>query len=159
MKRKKVSGWILCAILLACGIIGVLFFLSLPILPISIAGIWVAVFLGILVVGLFWYMFFYKGDDESSKYRGIIMVVMILTGLLGCVAFVVAFEKPIPISVLQFWLLIELGLLLFIVTLALLLAIQDYESTSESLRRYWKAEEEYREIERQRRLENDEEES
>ncbi len=110
MKRKKVFVWILSAIAIItlCLILGV---------PIDILGV---IFLGVLVVGFVWYICF------GQEYSEVIQLTMLSSAVVAFGAFLVAFEKPIPISVLQFWLLIELGLVASIITLSLFLVGDDY---------------------------------
>ncbi len=135
MKRKKVFGWrvfgwIRTAFVFIFSLIIILIICSLPaILPISILGVLFALFLGAVFIGLAWSVY-------KSGFSDVILITMMSSGLLGFVAFVVAFKKPIPISVLQFWLLIEFGLIAFLIALSLFLLHDDYKRLVDNERRY-----------------------
>lgn len=127
MKRRKVFGRILSAIGFACGIVILLLILGSFVFPL-VLGVVLALFLGALVIYLVWCLY-------RQGFSGAITITMLSSGLLGLVAFVVAFEKPIPIGVLQFWLLVELGLIAFLIALSLLLLQDDYEELKRTARR------------------------
>jgi signal transduction histidine kinase len=113
-----------------------LFILGLIILAAAGLGfIWLelwsfVIILGVVVIGLFWFIF--RGQSEG-KNSAIISMTIIFSGIVGLFAFVEAIKKPIPISTEGFWLLIELGLIAFLLALALLfmeLEVQGLERTS-----------------------------
>ncbi len=128
MKWKKVFGWILSAFAFVCGIIGVAYIVTSP----TIFAVMLAIFLGILEVGLVWYVFLYHGEDEGSKYRGINAVIMVLIGLMGMGILGMSHDLSNPWE----WILIELGLLLLLIAFVLGVELSHYETLEGIVRHY-----------------------